>query len=301
MEVFDLGKENRFNITGEFEIEMLDHKQNYELVAIPPNKTIKWTTEYSALDTITVHSSKIDLAKNVWLGYNVEILNHTNNDAESQELKMKIAYPGRELSVDGLYLLKVDSFDTDLKGKLVKRKVRDDSESEDEVEEVEEKTVAAKLQWFDYESNTPSKDHQTMKLALKHPSFDRDVTLEGSYYRDGFNVTKLEIDYDYTEDEVHHATFRSEIKNMTDIVGYKNYTISLFALHTASELELIFDGSIGLKPKNYKVESTGSYKRGYLPLVELELISFVDTETREIKIYVSLHHFLLNFSLKIFL
>lgn len=287
--MFDLGKENRFNITGEFTIETLNDTQNYELTAIHPNRTIVWTSQFRSVDKTTYHSSKIALAKNVWLSYNVEVSNHTTStEAESQELKFKISYPDRELSADGLYLLKSDSLDTDVNGKWIKTKRTEDSgDGVTDEPEIETKNVAAKFQWLDLESNTLGKDHQSISLSLKHPSFDKDVVLTGSYYRDGFNVTSLEVDFDYTEEEDHHAKFKSEIKNMTADVGFKNYTISLFASHPASELNLVFDGSMGLRPKNYKVEAFGSYKRGYLPEMELELVGFVDTETKEAKLYVS--------------
>lgn len=286
--MFDLGKENRFNITGEFTIETQGDIQNYELTAIHPNRTIVWTSQFKSVDKTSFHNSKIELAKNVWLSYNVEVSNHTTSAAESQELKFKISYPDRELSIDGLYLLKTDSLDTDVKARWIKTKRSEESDSSEVTEEpeVEEKNVAAKLQWLDHESNTLGKDHQSVILSLKHPSFDKDVMLTGSYYRDGFNMTSLEIDFDYTEDEDHHAKFKSEIRNMTAEAGFKNYTISLFASHIASELNLAFDGSMGLQPKNYKIEAAGSYKRGYLPEMELELIGFIDTETKEAKFYV---------------
>lgn len=288
MEVFDLGKENRFNITGEFKIETFDQKQNYELIAIHPNRTIVWASQYNSVDKMTYHSSKIDLAKDVWIGYNVEIFNHTSSDSESQELKFKISYPNRQLYVDGLYTLKPESFDTNLEGKWLKTKPQEAVESGEvpEEPEVEEKTVAAKFQWLDLMPEVNGRDHQRFQLNLIHPTFDKDITLVGSFYRDGFNVTKVEIDYEYTEDEDHHAKFITEIRNMTDQVGFKNYTIFLYGSHPASDLILNLDGSVGLKPTNYKIDMMGHYKRGYLPDMELEMLSFVDTKAKEIKIYV---------------
>lgn len=284
-----MSKENRFNITGEFTAEINDDKQNYKLVAIHPNRTIEWISNYHSVDKNTYQSSRIELAKNVWLGYNIEMLNHTEAEHESQEIKMKISYPARDVSLGGLYLLKDDSFDTDVTVEWMKKELREDNENaEDENANAlgESKTVRGKLQWRDLEANTKSKDHQSLMFGLKHPSFDKDVTLQGSYNRDEFNTAKVEIDFEYTEDEDHHAKFRSEVKNLSEEVGFKNYTISVVGSHSASDLNLVFDGSIGLKPSNYKVEAVGSYKRGYLPDMELEMVGFVDTETKEIKIYV---------------
>lgn len=298
-----MSKDNRFNITGEFTIEIKDEKQNYKLIAIHPNRTIAWSSVYSSLDTKTCQSSKIELAKNIWFGYNVEVLNHTVNELESQELRMKISYPARDVSVGGLYVLKDDSFDTDVSVQWLKKEVpskSDDNEEENNEESSpgESKTIEGKIQWRDLEANTKTKDHQSMLFGLKHPSFEKDVTLQSSYYRDEMNVTRLQIDYDYSEDEYHHATFKSEIKNWSEELGFKNYTISVSGTHEASELKLEFDGSIGLKPNNYKMEATGIYKRGYLPEMELNSLCFIDIDSKEIKIYVSCSlEFLFNFCL----
>jgi hypothetical protein len=106
---------------------------------------------------------------------------------------------------------------------------------------------------------------------------------------------KLNIDYEYCDDPDHAASFSSELKNWSDDVGYKNYTIKLSGLHEASELKLQYDSSVGIKPNNYKLEANGFYKRGYLPEMELELLTFVDTDNNEIKSYVSKSVLLQNY------
>lgn len=113
------------------------------------------------------------------------------------------------------------------------------------------------------------------------------MTLQASYYREESNLARIEVDFDYNDDEEHHARFESEIKDLSAAVGYKNYSVSVKGTHKVSELELTFDGSVGLKPNKYKIEATGFYKRGYLPEAELEMVSFVDIDRREIKVYVS--------------
>lgn len=290
LEVFDLSKENRFNITGEFTSEIADNKQKYELVAIHPNRTIVWTSDYSSFDTSTQQSSKIKLSKNVWLGYDIEVFNYTKGELESQEFKMKIAYPARDISIGGLYLLKSDSLDTDVTIQWLKKEENSDDEAkanENANMSDEKKIIEGKFKWRDLEASVKNKDHQNIMLEVKHPSFDKDVTFQGSYYRDGGSKAKVEVDFDYTEDEDHHAKFRADVKNLSEDVGYKNYTISLSAIHLASELNLLFDGTVGLKPNNYRIDAAGTYKRGYLPDMELELIGFLDIDSREIKVYVS--------------
>jgi hypothetical protein len=98
---------------------------------------------------------------------------------------------------------------------------------------------------------------------------------------------KLQINYDYADDPDHAAQFSSEIRNWSEELGYKNYTINLQAAHEASELNFLFDSSIGLKPNVYTMDATGLYKRGYLPEMLLDFVSFVNLKEKEIKIYVS--------------
>jgi hypothetical protein len=98
---------------------------------------------------------------------------------------------------------------------------------------------------------------------------------------------KLQINYDYADDPDHAAQFSSELKNWSEELGYKNYTINMQAAHQASELNFLFDSSIGLKPNVYTMDATGLYKRGYLPEMLLDFVSFVNLKEKEIKIYVS--------------
>lgn len=286
LELFDLGKDNRFNITGEFTVEVNDQKQNYELVAIHPNRTIKWTSEYNEMDTKTHQSAKIELANDIWVGYKIDVMNHTKDELESQEVKLKISYPTRDVSIGGLYLLKDDSFDTDLTVQWQKKEGDSEDQSESEASS-EEKVIKGQIQWRDLEANTKSKDHQSVLFGLKHPSFDKDITLRGSYLRNAMKSAKIEIDYDYTDDEDRHAKFSSEIKNLSEDVGYKNYTITMSGSHPSTDWNMAFDGSIGLRPNHYQIDATGNYKREYLADMELEMIGFMDTERKEIKIYVS--------------
>lgn len=98
---------------------------------------------------------------------------------------------------------------------------------------------------------------------------------------------KLQLNYNYCDDPDHAAQFYSELKNWNEKSQEKNYTMKVSATHPASELILSFDGSIDLKSNLYKGDATGTYKRGYLPEMEMEFISFFDLEKEEIKIFVS--------------
>lgn len=283
-------RDNRFNITGEFEIEIKDTNQNYKLIAIHPNRTIMWTSNYNSLETETHHSSKIELAPAIWLAYDFEFKNTSSVDEEGQVLKFELLYPTRKIIVGGNYSFKSDSLDTDLMIKWNKREEGaggENSQEENSSHEQEEefKSINGVFQWKDLteESND---NHQSVLLALKHPKFDKDVTLIGSYYKDKITLSKVEIDVDYTKEEEHHAKFSAELKDLSHAAGYKNYSFHVKGNHEASNLDLFFDGSIGLQPSLYKVEALASYKRSYLTEQELELIGFFNADNKEIKYYV---------------
>lgn len=306
-----MSKDNRFNITSEFSVEIKDAHQKYKFVAIHPNRTILWTSDYTSLDAHTQQSSKIVLAENIWLGYDFKLSNLTTNEADGQELKFQLEYPGRKVSAGGNYELKSHSLDTNVNLRWNK-KVSKSSENENEDNEGEEndnndddnsegessndeKSVEGKFQWQDRTDST-NENHQSILFALKHPRFEKDVTVQGVYYKDKITLAKLELDIDYTEDEDHHAKFITEIKNLSENVGYKNYTILVQGDHGASDLHLLLGGSMGMQNNYYKMEATGNYKRGYLPDMELELLGYADADNKEIKLYVS--YFLI---IKIFL
>lgn len=172
-------------MTGEFTVKIEDDKQTYKLVAIHPNRTIIWRSDYTSLDLKTHQSSRIELAKNIWLGYDIEVLNHTKvGEHESQEMKFKLSYPTRDVAIGGTYVLKDDFFNTDVTVEWLKKEIepeQKDNEDENENEEQEKpqsesKTIQGKLQWRDHEAGNKTKDHHSVLLGLKHPSFEKDVS-----------------------------------------------------------------------------------------------------------------------------
>ena len=82
--------------------------------------------------------------------------------------------------------------------------------------------------------------------------------------------------------------FDSVIRNLTSEVGYKNMSISISGSHDASSLELSFDGSFGIQPRLYQILSYGQYKRSYLPMQALDLVSYLDFANKKVKLFVSI-------------
>lgn len=239
-----------------------------------------WTSNFKSLETETHQSSKVELAPNIWLAYDFELKNTSKIDEEGQVVKFELSYPTRKIIVGGNYLLKSDALDTDILIKWNKR------EEEEEVNEEEFKSINGVVQWKDLTDST-NENHQSILFALKHPKFEQDVTLLGTYFKDKSTLSKIDLDIKYTEDEDHHAKFIAELKDLSDAVGFKNYSIHVRGDHPVTSLEFFLDGSVGIQSNLYKTEAVAGYKRSYLSDQGLELIGFFNADTREIKYYVS--------------
>lgn len=105
MEIFDLDKKDRFNITGEFIVEVKDNQQKYKLIAIHPNRTIIISSDYLAGNDYTNHNCKFELAPTVWIGFNIDIKNQSTDNIDSKEMKFLVSYPTRDVTALGSYVL----------------------------------------------------------------------------------------------------------------------------------------------------------------------------------------------------
>jgi hypothetical protein len=209
---------------------------------------------------------------------------------EGQNLMLEVSYPKRKVAIGGKYELKIDSFDTNLNMKWNSKRNDDDDDDENNSEQNDDdanmKSVDGSFQWKDL-TDTTNLNHQSILFTLKHPKFEKDITLQGVYYTDVKTVAKVEIDIDYTEDEDQHAKFIAELNNLSEDVGFTNYTVFIKGDHHSSELHFVLDSSLGIKPNNYKMEATGTYKRSFLPEMELEMVGFLNIDHKEVKFYVS--------------
>lgn len=84
-EVFDLKNSNLFNITGEFHLRSTITGQDYKIVAIHPNRTVVFTSDYDFQEKTTKTTSKLQLAQDVWISYNLMVENKTHVCVEKQK------------------------------------------------------------------------------------------------------------------------------------------------------------------------------------------------------------------------
>lgn len=127
-----------------------------------------------------------------------------------------------------------------------------------------------------------NENNQTAGLTIRHPSFEKDVTFKGSYYKSAIDLFRTKVIVDYCTDPEHLLVLELGVNDLASIVGYRNYSIDIFGEHVTSELDLDMRGSIGSRPGLHALYSNARYKRGYLPLQEGSLDGIVDLHKNEI-------------------
>lgn len=147
--------------------------------------------------------------------------------------------------------------------------------------------MRAALQWRNEPLFNDDKDNQTTVLTIRHPSFLKDVTFSGSYYKSSVDLYKTKLIVNYCDEPDHLLTLESSMRDLSSIVGYRNYSLAILAHHEISELDLNVQGSIGARPGLYETINIAKYKRGYLPLQDGFLIGLLDLQAKEISYLVS--------------
>lgn len=289
-----------FNITGELHIRDTATGRDYKVVAIHPNRTVILTSRYDIQEKVTQTNSRLQLADNIWIAYNLIVENRTQNDNESQNFQIELAYPKRNLTTVGWYSFTENTFDTDLTFKWTDNLDRETEvtttesndygysyQSEEETQtDTKPRIMRAALHWRNEPLGGIDSVNQSLELSILHPSFQKDVTFKGKYYRDPVELIRAHLEVDYCDQPEHLLSLGAVAKDLTSLVGYRNYSINIFGQHEISELDLNVQGSAGVRPSLFEIDSNAHYKRGYLPVQEGSLIGMLDMRSKEIHYWV---------------
>lgn len=284
-ELYELKNSNRYNITGELHVRTTETGQAYKIVAIHPNRTVVVTSDYDYHDTTVNQKLKLSLSSDMWIAYDFKLTNLTTPTNDSQVFSVDLQYPKRNLSTTGWYSITEDAFDSDLAFKWTKpRKVQaetaddeyssfessseEETEDNDESDKNEEKIIKAALKWRNEPLKVNDKSNQTLLLAIKHPSFQKDVTFFANYYRNHIDIIRGKLVADYHNDPEHLLTLEAGIMDSTTLQRHRNYSVHVFGMHEQSSFDLQALGSVAAKTGIYETKNYGRYKRGYLPLQE---------------------------------
>ncbi|XP_053697453.1 uncharacterized protein LOC128744450 [Sabethes cyaneus] len=272
-EVFELRNQKKFNITGELQVTTRDTGREYVITAIHPNRTVVLSADFDEDGDTTKQKSKLQLSPKQWIAYDFHLTNLSKPENVSQKFWLKISYPRRNLTAEGWYAVTDNSFDSDVSLQYTPNKTNDKDIADSRI-------LRGVVRWIDDSAGAFSK--QTVLILLGHPTFEQDITMKGVYYSDDRNLLKTNVDIEYTQAANQHISFAFDAKDLTSLVGYRNYSYTLSGLHEASDLDLNSQGSVGLRLGLYELDSRSYYKRGYLSRIDGYVIGKVDVKQKEL-------------------
>lgn len=309
VEIFELENRNNFirNITGEFHVKTTSTGQVYKILAVHPNRTVIVTSDYDYRDETTSQKSKIELAPEVWIAYDLKLQNRTTAAMESQYFDVELSYPRRNLSTSGWYSITDDVFDSDLAFEWtndveVKSETNADYEYDNLEEEMDKedtsqgksanqgRSVRAAFTWRNEPLAARAKANQTVLLTLRHPAFAKNVTCNVNYYRSDLDLVRAKVVIDYHPDPENLLTIEGGVLNYTAVLGYRNYSMEAFGRHEVSNFDMNGLASVAARPGIYETINHGSYKRGYLPLQDGLFIASLNARNNELNYHKKSPH-----------
>ncbi|KFB38034.1 AGAP008807-PA-like protein [Anopheles sinensis] len=273
-EVFQLRNQKNFNITGELHVLNKAMGREYIVKAIHPNRTVVLTADFEKDNNINRKKSKLQLSPTVWIAYDFQLVNRSRDDLESQNFTLQISYPKRNISADGWYSYTDLAFDSDLTLSYSPNRTDEDSAPP------KERTVRGAIVWRDLLNSTTG--GQQLQLALGHPSFKQDVTLDALYFTNPKHWFSSNLALRYNDDDDHLLAMGFDLNDMRPIVGYWNYSYHLYSRHSASDLDLDSIGSVGLRHGLYGISSNSHYQRAYLSQMQGHVLGSLNIQEKEL-------------------
>lgn len=295
-EIYDLHNISRFNITGELHISTTMTGQAYKILAVHPNRTVVITSDYDFQEATSRHRSKLQLAQEIWIAYDLKLQNFSTALNDSQNIDLILSYPKRNLSTSGWYGITEDAFDADFEFKWTIDKNSgssnennyddygdndEDATTAEPVVNSEERAVRGALKWLNEPLEANDRSNQTVLLTIKHPSFRKDVTFNVNYYRSDIDLVRGKIVIDYNEEPDHLVTFEAGLMDYMPIIGYRNYTLHAFGHHERSEFDLNALASVAAQPGIYETKNYGMYRRNVVPLENSQLNAGINLHRNE--------------------
>ncbi|CAH0561935.1 unnamed protein product [Brassicogethes aeneus] len=221
LNLFNLKNASKFNVTGELKISTRTSGQDYFVTVTHLNRTAKFWMDYDVLAREYKQHGRMELSPTIWIDYDLNLLNRTVDQTfDAQQIQINVSYPRRNFTAQSFYNISDSIVSTDVSLMLDK----------------DNKTVQAGVDWI---RASPNKDQ--IHLTLKHPSFERDVTL----------LVSLK------------GSLGDKSNSFTS-----NYTYMLEAEHAATSLSLKTFGDLYWNNEGYGTEHLTFYKRTYLAMSE---------------------------------
>ncbi|GLH12107.1 Apolipophorins, partial [Gryllus bimaculatus] len=261
-EVFKLNNMTAFHLTGELKIKTTHSGQDILMTAKHLQRVVTLQTDYDQKDNEFTHRSMLTLDPDSWASYDITIVNKTTDEKDEEHIDLNFAYPQRNFTVSGYYQLANNSLSSEMKF----------------VWDKETRSVGTSLDWKRL-SYKPNKQHAV--FSIKHPSFIRDITLNGIYYSDDKDLINVSTDLVYSNDARKKLSLSGKIQDISQGRN-KKYQYQILGSHPATRLDLNAYGGIILERGFYKTNNKASYGRSYLSTQTGELNGMVNTHEKEI-------------------
>lgn len=297
--VYRLDNSSAFNIAGESQVKTFHEGQEMEFKAEHLNRTVTLRTDYRILSGEFDHNCWIELAKDAWASYKLNIVNKTTEQVDNQFIIINVAYPRRNISLDGFYWIAAGELNSEAKLRWNKTKshVRessfdDDNVDGDEYENVNEdestlheRTIGLAFLWKNITRNEDHGDKQMAVLSLKHPSFSKDATITGHLSRrDKTAVLNASLVVDYSDNPDKLARLFTVINNETRESGDIHWSYVISGKHPQTHLDLDVHGFIK-KNSSYFVltDHRAKFRRSYLPEETGQLFTRIDPNNYQVE------------------
>uniref|UniRef100_A0A1Y1LL77 Vitellogenin domain-containing protein n=1 Tax=Photinus pyralis TaxID=7054 RepID=A0A1Y1LL77_PHOPY len=264
-EVYDLHNRTGFNVTFDVGLQSTFSGKEITITAIHSNHTVKLWSDYEVLDQQFKQHTKIELAPTVWVLYDLNILNKTEDEnLGSQLMEVKLSYPGRSFTSFATYNITENELASEFSL----------------VWDEQKRCIQAAFDWK-VDSLSPL-NRQQVQFQVKHPSLQKNISLLGEYESGDNKLLDLRFTADYSVDINRKLELSVLLADNSNNVA-SNYTYIINGKHPATKLHLNSHGDIYWKRNWYSTEHFLDYKRTYLPLQSREAFAKIDVTSKEIE------------------
>ncbi|XP_072402619.1 uncharacterized protein Apoltp isoform X1 [Diabrotica undecimpunctata] len=260
--LYNLSNRSKFNVSGELDVLTKQNGQEYFLTAVHSKRIVKVWMDYESQDKGYKQHSRLELSPTHWIEYNLNVFNKSLDETfDAQKVVINVIYPRRSFTAQGFYNISDSIVSTDVS--LVYDK--------------DNKTVQAGLDW-----RRASLHREQLLLQIKHPSFERDITMSSEYGYDNSSIDgQLLVVYSLNPDQ--KLTLCGKVNDNSNSVTY-NYTYNVWAEHIATNLNLNSTGDFYWNPNALGTEHVTNYQRSYLPSSVSETLARINLQNNEIEL-----------------
>ncbi|XP_043484877.1 apolipophorins [Leptopilina heterotoma] len=270
--IYRLDNSSSFNVSGESRIHTTHDGQDVYLKAVHFNRTVQLRADYKILPGEFDQNTWLSLADDAWASYHINILNKSVENIENQFIVLGLVYPQRNFTINGTYLITSNELQSE--AHLIWKH-----------DQTIPRILGSAFHWKNISSNWNSLQQQAI-FSLKHPSFEKDMTITGQIInrdeRDLFNAAFI---VDYSKNIGKLLNVSATIRDESDLPIDRKYTYAILGNHDEINLHLDLHGHVLLhSPSILETKNNVDYQRGNSEKETGELFGRINIATNEIEI-----------------